>query len=534
MGSSTRLAIGCVALMLSFAYALSEPATATEADPGLAATDGAATVPSAIVPDQPLWWRCGDATTTVECAWLVVPIDHADPESDTIRLLASRMVALEEADRVGVLVTIAGGPGQRGTDGIHPGAHTTAIQEMFDVVSWDPRGTSHESVIDCIPDWDPFGGLDRTPDTAPERQALDEAIAALATRCREAHGDLLPFVGTLQTALDLERLRQMLGEPQISILGTSYGSQVAVVYATLFPDRVRAMVLDGYSDPNLSPGDREIEQAAAYEHELDELLAECGTDPMCPLYSDGKPGLALDRLLERLDAAPIPVDDAGGRSVSQSDAHEAIVGYLTRDERARRRLLEALGSAALGRGRPLLRIADDVRHGYESSGLTQGAFMAVYCADAASYWDGLSQDEVEDLVARTRQVAPRLGAWLWSPPSADGLPPVGLCAMQPRITSQAADLTEPFDAAGAGPILVLAATGDPTTPIAAARRAIEDLEQAVLLTLDKDHHLSYHYALGDQGQPAYRCVLATVEAYLIDLQLPVVESMCADGGVDSS
>ena len=35
-----------------------------------------------------------------------------------------------------------------------------------------------------------------------------------------------------------------------------------MVYAALFPDRVRALVLGSYSDPNLSPGEREIEQAA--------------------------------------------------------------------------------------------------------------------------------------------------------------------------------------------------------------------------------------------------------------------------------
>jgi len=327
--------------------------------------------------------------------------------------------------------------------------------------------------------------------------------------------------------LQIERLRQMLGEPQISILGTSYGSQVALLYATLFPDHVRAVVVDGYSDPNISPGEREIEQAAAYEHELDELLAECAADAECAFHSDGEPGPALDRLLERLDGAPIPAEGVGAESLTQSDAHEAIVGYLTRDDRARHRLIEALASAAWGRGGPLLAIADDVRHGYEASGLTQGVFMASYCADAAPYWNGLTSDEVDGLATRVREVAPRLGAWLWSPPGSGDLPPVGLCAMQRGISTHP---IHPIDAAGAGPILVLAASGDPSTPISAARRSTEDLEQAIVVTLDEDHHLAYHYALGDPERPTYRCLLDIVEAYLIDLDLPPAGAACTDAG----
>ena len=514
--SRIGLALGNVVVTLSMALAPAVSATLPDV---------------ADVADVARWWRCSEAPEPVECAWLEVPIDYADPESATIRLLTSRMPALDDARRAGVLVTIAGGPGQRGTDGVRPGAHTAAIHDAFDVVSWDPRGTSHDSLVDCIPEWDPYGGLDRTPDSAIEQKALDERTSALATGCREAHGDLLPFLGTLETAMDLERLRQMLGEPQFSILGSSYGSQVALLYATLFPDRVRAIVVDGYSDPNISPGEREVEQAAAYEREFGKLLAQCAADPECSLHGDGDPGLALDRLLERLDEAPILAEDVESESLTQSDAHEAIVGYLTRDDRARHRLLDALASADLGHGGPLLAIAHDVRHSYEASGLTQGVFMASYCADTAPYWNGLSSNEVADLAAQVHEVAPRLGPWLWSPPGRADLPPVGLCAMQGGVTARP---VQPIDAAGAGPILVVAAQGDPSTPISAAQRATEDLERAVLLTLAEDHHLAYHHAVADPERPAYRCVLDAVEAYLIDLDLPPAGAVCTDTGAISS
>jgi pimeloyl-ACP methyl ester carboxylesterase len=497
-------------------------AAAANLDPSAPAA-GSTRVASAIVPGGSGWWACGDAADAVECAWLEVPLDYQDPASASIRLLAKRLPASQPASQAGVLVTIAGGPGQRGTDGVFTGAHSAAIHEAFDIVSWDPRGTSGETLIDCIPEWDPYAGLDRTPDTADERRALDEATASLAKACRDAHSAQLPFVGTLEAALDLEQLRQMLGASQISILGSSYGSGVAVLYATLFPGRVRGVVVDGYSDPNAPPGEREIEQAAAFEHQLDELLVECALQPACALHDGGEPGETLDRLLASLDREPLAADE--GRWVTQSDAYEAIAGHLVRDGRARHELLDALASADRGSGEPLLRMAEGVRHTYEASGLNQGTFMAVHCADTADYWRGLSSEALARFVARLHVAAPRLGPWLWSPPSSADLPPVGLCAMLPDRPARASG---PVDAAGAGPILVLATTGDPTTPLSAARRAVADLEEAVLLVLDEEQHLSYPFAVSDPDRPAYRCLLDAVEAYLIEEQAPVAGAVCVD------
>jgi pimeloyl-ACP methyl ester carboxylesterase len=454
----------------------------------------------------------------VECAALEVPLDREVPEGASVSLAVRRLPAADPDQRLGVLVTLAGGPGQRGTDGVYPEAHSPLIASRFDIVSFDPRGTSGETAITCIPEWDPFGDLDRTPDDSSEREALDARIRELATECRDAHAGVLPHVGTSDTVLDVEALREALGEDQISLLGSSYGSEVALRYATAFPDRTRAVVLDGYSDPNIAPPGGELEQVAAFERQLDELLVECALREECPIDSSD-PGASLDRLLHDLDEAPV---QAGrGRVLRQSDAYEAIAGALVRGPRARERLLHGIAAAGRGDGSELLGLADEVRAEFEASGLDLGSYMAIACADDGAAWWELSDEEVSALTDHVLEVAPRLGPWLWSPPMADDLPPVGLCAMASRDGPR---VPGPFDGHGAGPILVLAASGDPTTPLSAALRAVDDLEEAWLLAIRADRHLVYPYAVAAPGSATGRCVLDALESYLIDGVIPKNDS----------
>lgn len=456
----------------------------------------------------------------MQCATLDVPLDRARPDGRSVSLPLRRLPATHPDERVGVLITIAGGPGQRGTDWVYPGAHAAGIAARFDIVSFDPRGTSGETAITCIPEWDAYGDLDRTPDEAEEREALDERTRELADSCREAHSDLLPYVGTADTVLDVEALRVALGEERISLLGSSYGSAVALRYASAFPEHTRAVVLDGYSDPDLPPPEREVEQAAAFERELDELLVECALRDDCPVEGMD-PGAALDRLLRELDEAPLATSD--GRLLRQSDAYEAIAGALVRGPREREALLHAIATAGRGDGRALLAIADRARDDFEASGLDLGTYMAIVCADDGLAWAQLTDDEVLALTERVADVAPRLGAWLWSPPAADELPPLGLCAMTPARTPSATgpvDGAGPVEGAGAGPMLVLAASGDPATPLSAARRAVEEIEEAALLVVRADGHLVYPRAVAAPDSAIGGCVLEAMETYLLEGRTP--------------
>src|SRR3546814_2846116 len=78
---------------------------------------------------------------------------------------------------------------------------------------------------------------------------LELAARAVAEECTATEGERLAHLGTVEVVRDLEVIRRNLGEPQISFVGLSYGTLIGLLWADAFPTSVRAMVLDGVSDP---------------------------------------------------------------------------------------------------------------------------------------------------------------------------------------------------------------------------------------------------------------------------------------------
>ena len=92
-------------------------------------------------------------------------------------------------------------------------------------------------------------------DYSPAGVAHIEAVSRrTAQDCLQQMGSsFLANVGTASAARDMDVVRAALGESQINYLGFSYGTELGAAYAERFPDRVRAMVLDGAVDPNADP-----------------------------------------------------------------------------------------------------------------------------------------------------------------------------------------------------------------------------------------------------------------------------------------
>ena len=190
-----------------------------------------------------------------------------------------------------------GGPGGSGVefvDGIPWGLFTDEIVAHFDIVGFDPRGVGEsEPAFVCGEPGEQLtllATIDGNIDT-PDEMAVGEAAANLCIRSMGPVGGLLH---SEYVARDMDEIRKALGAGQISYLGFSYGSVLGVWYATLFPESVRAMVVDGAANPvdqattQQERIDEEIEEAAPIAAILENALTACAV-PECPIYNDGDP-----------------------------------------------------------------------------------------------------------------------------------------------------------------------------------------------------------------------------------------------------
>jgi pimeloyl-ACP methyl ester carboxylesterase len=59
-----------------------------------------------------------------------------------------------------------------------------------------------------------------------------------------------PFYSTADHAADLDAVRQALGFPRIAVMGVSYGTRLALAYASAYPQHVERLVLDSIVPPN--------------------------------------------------------------------------------------------------------------------------------------------------------------------------------------------------------------------------------------------------------------------------------------------
>ncbi|GAA1947603.1 alpha/beta hydrolase [Kitasatospora viridis] len=187
-----------------------------------------------------------------QCAVVAVPRDYRDPAAGTIRLAVSRIRTADPGQRRGVLLVVPGGPGGSGLD--YPsrmaGLLPAAVLRSYDLVGFDERGVGNSAPVHCD-----LPAADRAAAVIYPFPAADGSIAGnlayareVADRCAAAGADQAG-VSTANSARDIDRIRAALGLRRISYLGSSYGTYLGEVYATLFPDRTDRVVLDSVVPP---------------------------------------------------------------------------------------------------------------------------------------------------------------------------------------------------------------------------------------------------------------------------------------------
>ncbi|MGH3995007.1 MAG: alpha/beta fold hydrolase, partial [Pseudonocardiaceae bacterium] len=352
------------------------------------------------------------------------------------------------------------------------------VRARFDIVGFDPRGVGGSAQLRCFTDAreqaEFWGDLPAWPLTRDQEQPYLRRTAEYTELCGRRHGERLDHLSTVDVARDLDRLRAAVGDEKLTYVGYSYGSYLGEVYANLFPQRVRALALDGVIDPETwaDQSPRELTEAAyGGEQALDAVTACCaGAGDACAFAAGDTAAEVrqrLDAVLERIERAPLPAPNAD--PPGELDYHLANGAYLISmyDTFFWPILAAGLAQAEAGDGSLLL---DFIRHfiappDVYSNG--QEVWSAVFCTDGTFPRDARVWPT---LVRLSELVAPTFSRYWWYTTLS--------CATWPGHAPDR--YAGPWDRPTAAPILMVNTLADPATPYAGAVRAQRRMADARL------------------------------------------------------
>ena len=472
------------------------------------ATGNAQTAPAGKVNWRPCPDASGEVSGRMNCATLSVPIDWSEPGGASISLALARMSAAAPDKRIGSLFFLPGGPGQSGVDSARFAERSLSpdLLERFDIVGFDPRGQVRSKPVTCD------GNLTRAqyeqsyPATADEFATLRQTNRALAESCDQLTGPLARHVDTAAVARDIDAIRAGIGEDKISLIGTSYGTNVGQHYAELFPNRIRALTLDSNMDHAQDLKSYQEVSAVALEESFLRFVAWCDRTDTCALHGKNVPAY-FDELYAKaaaggLEGIPDTLIDGTVR------AHDLarLILWGSFDPLGKEQVAEML--AGLGGDR---RAVPAMGRGGEP--LPFGG-RPVTCQDF--HFELPSFAELSRMEKSLEKLAPhtKFNPLAWEDltncqnwPGAGSNPPHRLKA-SPALP----------------PILIANSRFDPYTPYQWAESLTAQLPSATLLTYDGSGHGVYRLS---------SCAQKAIDTYLLTLEPPSRGTHCpAEPGID--
>lgn len=224
----------------------------------------------------------------VLCGRFRVFENRASATGRTLDLAFVVLKALNEGESGDAFTQFNGGPGVSVTGRASFFARSrAAVRSDRDILLVDHRGTGSSGALPCdIPF--PGGTASRFESVFP-LDHIEECRTRLSRRA-----DLSQYT-TAAAMDDLAELSSWLGYEQLDLVGYSYGTREAQVFARRHPEMVRTVVLNG-----VAPVNRPVylHHARGLQDALDNMLEECRAQAACrDAYPD------LERVLAQVLAA---------------------------------------------------------------------------------------------------------------------------------------------------------------------------------------------------------------------------------------
>ena len=468
------------------------------------------------------WSACYVRIGPFQCATLRVPLDYAHPDGEMINIAVTRLPATDPARRIGSLVLNPGGPGGSGVDfvvGLGDILYTPEVRARFDLVGFDPRGIMRSSGLRCFGtpnQWRRASAPLAFPMTPDEEAQTVVADRTLNHACETRGTRVRDHMSTANVARDLDLLRQAVGDDKLSYAGYSYGSYLGVTYASMFPDRVRALIVDGVVDPvawSTGRGDEaltlpfstRLRSHASAQRTLDEFFRLCdAAGPGCAFSGGASARFAA--LADRAKTAPLKLvfPDGFTTELRYSDLIDLALG--------------AMYSSTIWR--PFAQLLADIEQASPpAAGASLQAFLTTYgpslypnlleggtavrCEDSDNP-DSYSAWSSAGALADRSSYFGRI--WTWTSST---------CATWRAFDSER--YMGPFDRATSNPLLVVGTRFDPATSYDGAVAVHDLMPGSALLTLNGWGHTSLFLSA---------CADAAIERYLVEVATPPAGTTC--------
>jgi pimeloyl-ACP methyl ester carboxylesterase len=465
-----------------------------------------------------------------ECATVQVPLDYSNPGVAAIAIAVVRLPASDPARKIGSIFFNPGGPGGSGVDfilGAGPFLYTEELRARFDLVGFDPRGIARSTALRCFGNpkqWGPYFTPFSFPITLEQADIWEAADRYLDDACAQRGTKIIDHMSTADTARDLDLLRQAVGDAKLTYAGYSYGTFLGVTYANLFPEKVRALVVDGVLDPvawttgnpgegNTIPFSTRLRSDKGARDTLNEFFRLCDENPATCAFSGG----AADRfaaLADSLRAAPIQIEFPDGsvfffayQDLISNSLGAMYNSFSWPDFALFLADIESLAPPSM-LGARLYAVWEDLgfinKRGFPHYPNFIEGFPGVACADSdnpdnyPAWWNAAQQAEAD------------FGYFgpLWTYVSS-------ICAAWPG--GQTGRYTGPFTAVTASPVLVVGNFFDPATRYEGAQTVAGLLPNSRLLSLNGWGHVSLFLS---------QCADQAVANYLLDGSLPPAGTVC--------
>jgi pimeloyl-ACP methyl ester carboxylesterase len=461
--------------------------------------------------------------SSLSCATLTVPLDHrANDPAQTLDITFALSFAAVESR--GILFFYVGGPGGSGLASAdnYLSAFDQELTDYIDVVFVDQRGTGPVHGLSC-PNAQAI--FDTAPTSLEAPEAVLAAARAYAKDCPAEIGrpDLMPVVYSDQAIRDFELFRQKIGAPKVWLYGESYGTQVVQAYATLYPQAVRGVIVDGVVDLNLDAEAFYASYTKAAESILTRTFAACAEIADCAADMGEDAARVYDALAQRLNKAPVlvPFTMADGSTTQRPLTATLLEGnafYALYSPEGRAEFLRALAAAGRGNLVPMLQLGyanmyidPETLTGLEDPGWFGAAFYAITCTDYDS-GPGDVETRAAAILDEARAFAPNAPRLL----RAYYMERLA-CAYWPH---QGPDTRPAQYAGGAWPTLVLNSDADPITPSTMAYSVLDSAKNGYSVIMQGGPHVIW-------GR-GFACPDAIVQALLFDGTLPAArEQLCS-------